>query len=194
MSRRLDREIRNWSDASARTQLGLLWKDVEREGVKVISYWEETEWSSTYNISASESRAPLPGKRWALGFADFDRPGPVRYLLSDESEGVGREPVISDAREIRRIIELPGIEERPELSDLLIALGLRRDEMDIPFFLAFTGHEDRVVRYVTLGVLSWQPSIGNETIAARFGEDPDPLVADLAARFAAGRTRRKTRP
>ncbi len=193
MARRLDREIEAWSQRSKRAQFSLLWEEVELDEVKVVSYWEATEWASTYVISASEPRRALPGRWWALCFLEPGSPEPAEFLRSDDSEGKGRPVPFGDAKEIRRLLELPGVEERVELCDLLIALGSRRDEMDIPAFLGFSGHEDRVVRYVILGLLSWQPSVSNDLIGHRFGDDPDSRIADLATRFATGRTPRKTR-
>ena len=195
MVRRLDREIQAWSQRPKRAQLSLLWDDVERDEVKVISYWEEAEWSSTYIISASQPRRPLPGKWWALCFIEPEGPGPAEILRSDDSEGRVRTLVaVTDAKEIRRLLEVPGVEERVELCDLLISLGGRRDEMDIPALLGFSNHRDRVVRYTALGLLSWQPAVSNDLLGHRFGEDPDWRVADLARRFASGTTPRKTRP
>ena len=191
--RRLDREIEALSRASTRAKLALLSKDAEQGEVRLISYWEAEEWASTYVLSASESRKPLPGKWWALCFVEFGNLDPDEFLRSDDTEGKGPTPPISDAREIRRLLEVPGVEDRPELCGLLVALGLRRDEMDVPALLGFAGHEDPIVRYVCLGMLSWQPSVTNDMLGHRFRNDPDTRVADLAARFGTGRTGRKTR-
>ena len=194
MVRSVDREIEAWSRRSARDQFSLLWEQAGKDEVNVISYWEGREWASTYVISASQARLPLPGRWWALCFIEPGREEPVEFLRSDDSEGKGAGPPLTDARSIRRLLEVPGIDERPELCSLLITLGARRDEIDTASILRFTKHNDHVVRYVALGVLSWQPSISNDLIAHRFSDDPDPIVADLAARFASGRTRRATRP
>ncbi len=194
MARSVDREIEAWSNRPVRDQFSLLWEVVEKDEVKVVSYWEGREWASTYVISASQARLPLPGRWWALCFIEPGREEPVEFLRSDDSEGKGGGPPLTDARSIRSLLEVRGIEERPELCSLLITLGARRDEIDTASILRFTKHEDHVVRYVALGVLSWQPSISNDLIAHRFSDDPDPIVADLAARFASGRTRRATRP
>jgi len=113
--------------------------------------------------------------------------------ISDDRAGEVAPSQIRDAREIRRLLETNGIEERDELCELLITLGFRRDEIDIPLISSFADHEDKVVRYTVLGVLSWQPSVTNGDLGAKFGEDPDPRVEDLAARFAAGRSPRRTR-
>ncbi|MCB0870402.1 MAG: HEAT repeat domain-containing protein [Solirubrobacterales bacterium] len=193
MARRLDREIEAWSRKSARDKLSLLWDEDLRNGVKVFSYWEGTEWASTYIISASESRKPLPGKWWSLCFVEFGQPEPSEFLRSDDSEGTGAPPPLSDAREIRQLIEVPGIEKRYELCDLMIALGRRRDEMDIPAFTRFAGHEDPVVRYVAMAMLAWNPSVANDYLGGKFGDDPDPVVRDLARRWSGGRLRRRTR-
>lgn len=193
MVRRLDREIESWSRRSARDQLSLLWDEQRRDSVKVISWWEGDEWGSSYVISASEPKPLLAGKWWAVCFVEFGQPELDQMVLSDESESAVELEVASDAREIRRLLEIPGIEERPELTRLLVTLGVRRDEIDIPTIMKFMGHRDRVVRYVTLGILSWQPSITNDDLLIRFGSDPDPRVSDLAKRFATGRLRRRTR-
>ncbi len=192
MDRSLDREIEAWSNKPARDRFSLLWEQVEKDGVKVISCWEGREWSSSYVISASQARLPLPGRWWAFCFVEPGSEEPVAFLRSDDSEGEGAAPALTDARSIRRLLEVPGIDDRPELCDLLLVLGARRDEIDVPGILGFTSHSDRVVRYVTLGVLSWQPSISNDLIGHRFANETDPLVAALAARFATGRTRRST--
>ncbi len=193
MVRSLDRQIEAWSNKSVRDQFSLLWDEVEREEVKVISCWEGREWSSNYVISASQPRRPLPGRWWAFCFIDPGSEEPAEFLRSDDSEGKGAGPPLTDARSIRRLLEVPGIDDRPELCSLLMTLGARRDEIDGPSILRFTGHSDRVVRYVSLGVLSWQPSISNDLIAHRFADETDPRVAELARRFASGRTRRRTK-
>ncbi|HMT05591.1 MAG: hypothetical protein KDB48_03100 [Solirubrobacterales bacterium] len=193
MIRPTDREIEAWSRKSKRQQLALLWDEYERDGVKVISCWEETDWSSVYVISASQSKRPKPGKWWAICFVDFGHREADKVVFSDDRAGEAAPAPIRDAREIRYLLETNGIDERDELCELLITLGSRRDEIDIPLISAFAGHEDKVVRYTVLGMLSWQPSVTNADLGARFGKDTDPRVEDLAVRFAAGRAPRRTR-
>lgn len=193
MTRRLDREIQEWSRRPVRDQLSLLWEEFDTGEVKIISCWEEEPWSSSYVISGSQSRRPLPGKSWAVCFLNPDGQQPGQLVLSDDREIELPPPPLVDAREIRRLLEIPGIESRPELAQLLITLGGRRDEIDIPTILRFARDEDRVIRYLVLGVLSWQPSVTNDDLSVRFGKDPDARVRDLARRLATGRIRRKTR-
>ena len=159
----------------------------------MIACWETDPWASQYVISASETRWPKPGKWWAVCFADFGPLAPVEVVFSDDREAEIPPPTLSDARDIRRILEVPGIEERPELCHLLVTLGFRRDEIDLPALRRFATHEDRVVRYTVLGVLSWQPSVTNAELWGKFGDDPDPKVRELAGQLSSGRTRRKTR-
>lgn len=193
MARRLDREIQDWSRRPVREQFTLLWDEVDHDEVRIISCWEGEPWASPYVISGSQSKRPLPGKWWAVCFVDLERQQGGQLLLSDDREVEVPPPALADAKEIRRLLEIPGIEKRPELAQMLVTLGSRRDEMDIPAIIGFAGHEDRVIRYSVLGVLSWQPSITNGDLSARFGKDPDAKVRDLARRFANGRIRRKTR-
>jgi|GEM_PF-1859435 len=193
MDRRLDREIQDWSGKPARSQLALLWDEVERNEVRVISYWEQDEWSSPYLICASQRRLGMRRRR-AFLMLNFGQPERDEVLLSDDTAITGRITVSEKmgAREIRRMLEVPGVEERPELCDLLISLGARRDELDVPTLSGFAGHEDKVVRYVALGMLAWNPSVTNDYLAGKFESDPDHRVRDLAARFTTGRTRRQT--
>lgn len=193
MVRRLDREIQDWSRRPVRDQLALLWDEVECDEVRITSCWEEEPWSSSYVISGSQPRRPLPGKWWAVCFLNFDGHEDSQVVLSDDREVEVPAASLADAKEIRRLLEVPGIETRPELAQMLITLGCRRDELDIPTLLGFAGHSDRVLRYMVLGALSWQPSISNGDLAVRFGKDPDVRVRDLARRLASGRIRRKTR-
>ncbi|HRV61185.1 MAG: hypothetical protein KDB54_03415 [Solirubrobacterales bacterium] len=195
MLRLVDREIKAWSRGTAQAQLGLLWDEVERNGVKAISWWERDEWSSPYLISASEDRSLAPGKFRAFCQVNFGRPEDDEMLFSDDSEARGRDTPVETmgARDIRRMLELPGVEERPELCDLLINIGYRRDEMDLPAITSFAGHQEPVVRYVVLGMLSWNPSLTNDYLGGKFEKDPDPAVRELAERFASGRLRRQTR-
>jgi hypothetical protein len=195
MERRVDREIQAWSGSSARSQLALLWDEVDRDTVKSISYWERDEWSSPYMICASQRRRASWGSRRTFLMLDFGRPDRDEVLLSDDTVIHGRTTVAErmGARENRRMLELPGVDQRPELCDLLISLGFRRDEMDFPALTRFAGHDDEVVRYVVLGMLSWNPSVTNDYLAGKFESDPDHRVRDLAARFASGRARRITR-
>ncbi|HMX72065.1 MAG TPA: HEAT repeat domain-containing protein [Solirubrobacterales bacterium] len=193
--RRIDREIQSWSRDSARVQLALLWDEVERDGVRSISWWDGDPWASAYLISSTQPWSGGIGKWRAFCMINFGRPEDDEILFSDDREVVGRTSPAHGmgAREIRRMLELPGVEERKELCDLLIALGHRRDELDIPTITGFAGHEDRVVRYVVLAMLSWNPSIANDYLAGKFSDDPDPLVRELARRWSGGRLRRRTR-
>lgn len=193
--RRIDREIQAWSRASARAQLGLLWEEVERGGVRSISYWEGDPWASPYMISAAESRLGGAGKLRAFCLINFGQPEADEVLFSDNRDLIGRTPAAAGigARDIRRLLEVPGIGDREEICDLMIAVGIRRDEIDVPAITAFASHEDSVVRYVALGMLSWNPSVANDYLSGRFLEDPDPILRELAERFAAGRLRRRTR-
>ena len=193
MSRPLDREILVWGRKTVRDQLNLLWEEVDRNGVKVIACWEDDPWSSQFVISASQARRPKPGRWWAVCFADFGPVEPVQAVLSDDREAEIPPPPLTDARDIRRILEVPGVEDRPELCQLLVTLGFRRDEIDLSALRRFAKHEDRVVRYTALGILSWQPSVTNAELLGKFGDDPDPKVRDLAGQLSSGRTRRKTR-
>jgi hypothetical protein len=126
---------------------------------------------------------------------DFGRPDRDEVLLSDDTAIQGRTTLAEQmgARETRRMLELPGVDQRPELCDLLISLGFRRDEMDIPTLTGFAGHDDEVVRYVVLGMLAWNPSVTNDYLAGKFESDPDHRVRELAVRFTDGRARRVTR-
>ena len=194
MVRRLDREIEAWGHKSARAQLSLLWDDFHRHGVRTIGYWEGDEWGSPFVIYSSEPKRGRPGKWMAHCFVNFGRPDLDELLISEDREVEIQQAPVADARDIRRLLEIPGVEEREELAGLMITLGHRRDEMDLPAFNRFVRHRDKVVRYAALGVLSWQPSVSNGELAGKFGEDEDPKVRDLAARLSTGRTRRRTRP
>jgi hypothetical protein len=195
MVRNLDREIQSWSRGSARAQLALLWEEVERDGVRSLSWWERDEWSSPYLVSCTQSRLAGAGKWRAFCMVNFGQPGKDELLFSDDHEVIGRSTPADGlgAREVRRMLDLPGIDERPELCDLLISIGVRRDEIDIPVLNRFAAHVDEVVRYVVLGMLSWQPGVSNSELVGKFGEDADPKVRDLALRLSSGRTRRRTR-
>jgi hypothetical protein len=195
MVRHLDREIQSWSRGSARAQLALLWEEVERDGVRSISWWERDEWSSPYLISCAQPRLAGAGKWRAFCMITFGQPEKDELLFSDDHEIIGRTTPADGlgAREVRRMLELPGVEERPELCDLLISIGVRRDEIDIPALTRFATHEDKVVRYVVLGMLSWSPSVANDYLGGKFADDPDPVVREIARRFAGGQLRRRTR-
>jgi hypothetical protein len=194
MSRPVDREIEAWSRKSARARLGLLWDEVERDRVRLISYWQGTEWASPYVIYASQARRRK--SRWhAHCFVHFGEPEKDEVLLSVNREHK-RQAGTEDrpgAREIRQMLEESGIEDREELTGLLIALGHRRDEMDIPAFRQFSGHPDRVVRYTCLAMLSWQPSVLNADLADWFAAETDPRTGRLAAELASGSIPRQTR-
>lgn len=193
MGREVDREIRSWSRKPARDQLALLKDGLDLDGARIIAYWEGDPWSSSLVISASAPRKHRPGTRWAFCFLPFHSPDPGELIFSDDSEEEAQPEKIADAWEIRRLLEVPGIGERPEICDLLISLGRRRDDLDLPTLGSFSTHRDPLVRYVALGVLSWQPGISNAQIGEKFSEESDPLVRELAIRFSEGRTRRKTR-
>lgn len=194
MSRRIDREIEAWGRKSAKAQLGLLWDESEQDGVRVMSYWEDSEWGSPYVIYASQSMRGR-SRRHAHCFVHFGQPEKDEILLSADREHRPEEPpkALPGAREIRRMLDVAGVKKREELVGLLVALGHRRDEMDIPTFRRFSGHDEREVRYACLGVLSWQPSVGNAELGEWFSGDRDPRVSALADRFSSGRTPRLTR-
>jgi hypothetical protein len=193
--RPIDREIQSWSRDSARVQLALLWDEVERNEVKTISWWDGDPWASPYLVSAVQTWVGGVGKWRAFCMINFGNPAEDEVLLSNDREIRGRTTRVDgmSARDIRRLLELPGIEERPELCDLLIEIGQRRDEMDIPALTRFAGHEDQVVRYVVLAMLSWNPSVANDYLGGKFSDDPDPVVRELASRWSGGRLRRRTR-
>ena len=129
MSRPLDREILVWGRKTVRDQLNLLWEEVDRNGVKVIACWEGDPWAAHFVISTSQARRPKPGKWWAVCFRDFGPVEPVQAVLSDDRESEIPPPPLTDARDIRRILQLPGVEDRPELCHLLFTLGFRRNEI-----------------------------------------------------------------
>lgn len=193
VDREVDREIEAWSRKTARDRLGLLWDACDHDGVRTIGYWDRDPWSSDLVLSCSQAKKRIPGQWWAVCFSSLESRRPDSIVFSDDREAEGLPESIEDAWELRRFLEIPGIEERPELCELLIGLGSRRDDLDLPIISRFGKHPDRVVRYTTLGVLSWQPGVSNQELAERFREEQDHIVRDLADRFAEGKVRRKTR-
>lgn len=193
MDREVDREIEAWSRKPVRDRLALLWEAGEHDGVRTIGYWERDPWSSDFVISSSQAKGRIPGTWWAVCFGSFESRTPDNLVYSDDRESEGPAETFGDAWELRRFLEIPGIEERPELSGLMVSLGARRDDLDLPLFRRFAGHADHVVRYAALGVLSWQPEVSNREIEEVFRDETDPVVLDLARSFAEGRVRRKTR-
>lgn len=193
MDRQVDREIQGWRRLSAHDQLRLLWHEESRDGVSVMSYWDAGPWTSPYVIAGSET-SRLRGTFRALTEINFgERSRDATFLTNQEFEGPPIEYLNWDVREARFRLGRSDSSGRPELCDWLIAIGRRRDEIDIPRLRGYADHEDKVVRYTVLGMLSWNPSIGNDQLLRMFGSDEDGIVAELAERFGAARAIRATR-
>jgi hypothetical protein len=194
MKRRVDREIQAWRRRPARDQLRLLWEEESRDGVQVIAYWDAGAWSSAYVISGIEPNR-LGGTLRALTEIHFgERKRDATFLTGQDLEGPPPEVLNLDPGEARFRLGKPGASEREELCDWLISVGRRRDEIDIPLMREYAGHEDEVVRFTVLGMLSWNPSVGNDQLIRWFGKDDDPRISELARKLGGGLAARYTRP
>jgi hypothetical protein len=193
MDRQLDREIQALRRGSVRDQLSLLWRKGTGNRFEMFSYWEAGPWSSPYVIAALQKRRFRSTLRAVAEINYGARNKDMTFLTHQVLEGAPPEVLEVDAREARVRLRSDGASRRPELCDWLVSIGARRDELDIPRLKQFADHGDEVVRYTVLGMLSWNPEIGNDQLLAMFGEDEDPRVKELAHLFGHGRVLRATR-
>lgn len=191
--REVDRVAESWANAPTRRMLSLLWDDVQLvSGVKVVSYWDTDPWCSPYVIYLTQPRG-----RWRRSWrswmeADFYYTDWSFFARDGQSIVIERESSGATLEVAREMVHSQAVVESESLCEWIITLGHFREKADLDRLLGFAGHPDPVVRYATLGVLSWSPSLTTENLEQTFSGDADSEVTGLLRGFSSGKIERWT--
>ena len=171
-------------------------ESIDDDGLIVTIYSDfEDPWAGGLSIGVDrpgEKQSAAAGSVLiGAGFPDSVRDWDHILATSDYRTDLIFGPVITREEGLEILKKSPeGSTE--DIVNGLLRIGKSRVSSDVELVRRSYESEDPIVRYSTIGVLTWYPTVTNEDLGEVGADDPDPRVSELADRLLSGKQHRFT--